>query len=82
MYMLSIEIVTAEASQAVHTYSTIIFEFPPDGGVLTSVDVYTMRLSMYETDSDFLRLALEIIYVLALLYNILRFKKNIKERNE
>lgn len=82
MYKLSIEIVTAEASQAVHTYSTIIFEFPPDGGVKSSVNVYTMRLNMYETDIDFFRLGLEIIYVLALLYNIFRFRKNMRERNE
>ena len=82
MYMLSLEIVSAEASQDVHTYTTIMFQFPSDGGVTSSVNVYTMRLNMYETGSDFLRLGLEIIYVLALLYNIFRFRKNMRERNE
>ena len=40
-----------------------------------------MRLNMYKTKSDLIRMGLEIIYVLAFSYNMYLFWMQLKERN-
>ena len=73
MMSLSVEFVSIEASQDVHTYTSLAFNFPADGGITSTIVVYTMRLNMYSTTGDFIRLAFEILYVLFLAYNMYLF---------
>ena len=42
---MTIEFVTFEASQYVHTYSSIEFKFPSKGSVETETNVFTMKLT-------------------------------------
>lgn len=79
--MLSLEWISIEASEQVHTLSSIKFDFPSDGSVSSTISVNAMRLSMYRTAGDFLRLTAEIAYVILLSYNIYVFIKKIKVRN-
>jgi hypothetical protein len=43
--LLTFELVTFEASQYVHTYSSIEFSFPSDGSIASEVNIYTMKLN-------------------------------------
>ena len=71
--MLSLEYVTFEASQYVHSYSNIEFKFTQQGTIVPKISVYTMRLDHYKTFGDKVRAAFEIIYLILLLFNIILF---------
>lgn len=77
---LSVEFVTFEASQAVHTYTSVDFGFQPDGSVSNYLYVFTMRLDMYRTRSDLVRLGFEALYVLLLLYNMFVFLRRLVDK--
>jgi hypothetical protein len=78
MMTLSLEFVTYEASQSVHSYHSIYFEFGREGGVDTDIQVVTMCLNNYSTNTDYVRLVLEIVYLLLLVNNMYSFFKKIK----
>jgi hypothetical protein len=77
---MTLEFVTFEASQYVHTYSSIEFNFPSQGIIAVIINVFTMKINQYKTRSDFIRLGFEALYVILLMYNIfIFFKKIIKK---
>ncbi len=82
--MLSIEYVSFEASQYVHSYSNIEFTFPTKGTINNNIAVYTMKLNMYDLKVtwDVVRLGFEVLYVLLLIYNIFLFIKKLMEQNQ
>lgn len=82
MYQLSLEYVTFEGSQQVHSYTSIIFDFPIEGITEITINVDTMRLNPYKKNSDFLRLAFEGLYILLLTYNIVIFFQGIRRKND
>jgi len=70
LWLLTLEYVTYEASQNVHSYSFIEFSFPSNGVIMSNVGVFTMKLNQYQSYQDMLRLALELLYCLLLIGNI------------
>ena len=62
-----------------HSYHSIYFEFPDDGGVEIDIDVSTLCLNNYETNQDYVRLVLEIIYLILLVHNMFSFIKKLKD---
>lgn len=77
---LSLEFVTFEASQQIHTYSTIRFDFPSDGGVTDKVASYAMRLDMRSSQSDYVRIAFEIIFLFLFGFHLYDFFGRIRLR--
>lgn len=63
-----------------HSYTSIIFDFPDEGATDVTINVDTMRLNPYKKNSDFLRLAFEGLYILLLTYNIVIFVQGMRRK--
>lgn len=61
-----------------HTYSTIRFDFPSDGGVTNKVAAYSMRLDTHSSQTDYVRLAFEIIFLFLFAFHLYDFFARIK----
>lgn len=81
LWMLTIEYVTYEASQNVHSYSYIEFTFPENGVIESDVGVFTMKLNQYQSSQDMVRLGLELVYCVLLVGNIVIFLRKILNKN-
>ena len=80
MQEFSIEFVSAEASQDIHAYTSIHFQFYDVGSVELDLYIFTMRLGLYNTRTDYARCTFEIIYLILLAYNIVLYGRKLREK--
>lgn len=78
LLLMTIEYVTFEASEYIHTYTGLKFNFPTNGDVQNDLTVFAMNIKPYKDLPDFIRMGFEALYVLLLIYNIFIFVRKIK----
>jgi hypothetical protein len=73
MFFLSLEIVTYEASNEYYTYSAVLMELNDNGKITTSLDIASLDINKYTEWYHWLRMILELVFLLLIFYMIYKF---------